>query len=64
VCMDQFLIDLGPGSTVGIGEDVWLIGGPGPDPVTAEDWAAWLGTITYEVTCGIGVRVPRVHLDG
>jgi len=30
--------------------------------VTAEDWAAWLDTITYEVTCGIGARVPRVHL--
>lgn len=63
VCMDQLLVDLGPGATASAGEDVWLIGGPGEDRVTAEDWAAWIGTITYEVTCGIGPRVPRVHLD-
>lgn len=64
VCMDQFLVDLGPGSDARPGDDVWLIGGPDPDRVRAEDWARWLGTITYEVTCGIGARVPRVHLDG
>lgn len=62
VCMDQLLVELGPGSDAAAGDDVWLIGGPGPDPVTAEDWAAWLDTITYEVTCGLGKRVPRVHL--
>ena len=59
VCMDQLVIDLGPGSEVSAGEDVWLLGGPGEAPVTAEDWATWLDTITYEVTCGIGRRVPR-----
>lgn len=63
VCMDQFVVDLGPDATEQAGEDVWLIGGPGPDAVTAADWAAWLDTITYEVTCGIGSRVPRVHLN-
>jgi alanine racemase len=64
VCMDQFMIDLGPGSSAAVDDDVWLIGGPGEDRVTAEDWARWLDTITYEITCGIGARVPRVHLDG
>lgn len=61
VCMDQLVVDLGPGSEVSAGEDVWLIGGPGEDPVTAEDWAAWLDTITYEVTCGLGKRIPRLY---
>ena len=62
VCMDQLLVDLGPGADAEAGDDVWLLGGPAEDPVTAEDWAAWLDTITYEVTCGIGARIPRVHL--
>ena len=61
VCMDQLLVDLGPEGGAP-GDDVWLLGGPSPDRVTAEDWAAWLDTITYEVVCGIGARVPRVHL--
>jgi alanine racemase len=43
---------------------VWLIGGPSTEAVTAADWAHWLDTITYEVTCGIGARVPRVYNDG
>jgi alanine racemase len=62
VCMDQFLVDLGPGATDQPGDDVWLIGGPGPDAVTAADWARWLDTITYEVTCGLGPRIPRIHV--
>ncbi|MGH2927688.1 MAG: alanine racemase C-terminal domain-containing protein [Solirubrobacteraceae bacterium] len=30
----------------------------------AADWAERLGTIAYEVLCGIGPRVPRVHVAG
>ncbi|MGI9017846.1 MAG: alanine racemase [Euzebya sp.] len=67
VCMDQFLVDLGPDAQEQIGQDVWLIGGSDADDparaVTAADWAQWLDTITYEVTCGIGARVPRVYLQ-
>ena len=61
VCMDQMLIDLGP-HQAGTGDEVCLIGRQGDAEVTVDDWAAWLGTITYEITCGIGARVPRVHL--
>jgi alanine racemase len=64
VTMDQLMVDLGPDAVEGIGEDVWLLGGPGPDSVTAADWARWLDTITYEVTCGLGPRLPRRHLGG
>ncbi|MGC8464067.1 MAG: alanine racemase C-terminal domain-containing protein [Acidimicrobiales bacterium] len=28
--------------------------------MTAAEWAEGLGTIPYEVVCGIGARVPRV----
>lgn len=68
VTMDQLVVECGqpgvPGSEVRVGDEVVLIGeqtGPdGPQRITAEDWAARLGTIGYEIVCGISGRVPRV----
>lgn len=60
VSMDQFMVDCGPGSTVAPGEEVVLLGRQGDQEIRAEEWADRLGTITYEVLCGIGSRVPRV----
>jgi len=64
VTMDQLLVDCGPGSAVASGDEVVLIGRQGTEEVTAEDWARRLGTISYEVLCGIGARVPRVYTGG
>ena len=61
VCMDQFLVDLGDR---GGADRVALIGEVDGVRVTAEDWAAWLSTISYEVVTGIGPRVPRVYRGG
>jgi alanine racemase len=61
ISMDQLTVDLGPGGEEGVGEEVVLIGAQGGERVLAEEVAAWRGTISYEVTCGIGPRVPRVH---
>ena len=63
VCMDQTLLDVGS-LPVAVGDEVCLIGCQGDAQVTADDWAAWLGTINYEITCGIGSRVPRVYVEG
>jgi alanine racemase len=41
-----------------------LIGRQGDETVTADEWAGRLGTIAYEVVCGISARVPRVYVDG
>jgi len=41
-----------------------LLGAQDDERVTADEWAERLGTIAYEVTCGIGARVPRVHVGG
>ena len=62
VTMDQITVDCGPNSAVAPGDEVVLIGGQGREAITAADWAARLDTISYEVLCGIGPRVPRVHL--
>ena len=61
VTMDQLLVDCGPGAAVTPGDEVVLIGRQGAEEVTAAEWAGHLGTIVYEVLCGIGTRVPRVH---
>ena len=58
VTMDQILLDLGD-APVEVGDEVVLIGRQGDVEVTATDWADRLGTIPYEIVCGIGPRVPR-----
>jgi alanine racemase len=62
VTMDQLMVDCGD-DDVAVGDEVVLIGeqdGPdGPQRIRAEDWADRLGTIGYEVVCGIGARVAR-----
>jgi alanine racemase len=59
VSMDNVTIDLGPDSEVQPGEEAVLIGAQGEDAILAEELAARLGTINYEVTCAISARVPR-----
>ncbi len=59
VTMDQILVDCGPDSGVRPGDDVVLLGSQGDEEVSADEWARRLGTISWEVLCGIGPRVPR-----
>jgi alanine racemase len=59
VSMDNVTIDLGPETEVEPGDEAVLIGAQGDDAILAEEVAARLGTINYEVTCGISARVPR-----
>jgi alanine racemase len=59
ICMDQCVVDLGPdGAGIVPGDDVLVFGeGPGGAALMAEK----LGTIPYEIICGIGKRVPRIY---
>jgi alanine racemase len=59
VSMDNITIDLGAGTVVVPGDEAVLIGSQGEDAIRAEELAARLDTINYEVTCGISARVPR-----
>lgn len=59
VTMDQLMVDVGD-ADVSIGDEVVLLGEQGGDRIRAEDWADRLGTIGYEVVCGISARIPRV----
>lgn len=60
VTMDQIVVECGANSGVSVGDEVVLIGRQGGASLGASDWAAVLGTISYEVLCGIGPRVTRV----
>ena len=64
VTMDQLMVDCGPDAGVAPGDEVTLIGRQGAEEITATEWAAALGTIGYEVLCGIGARVPRRFRSG
>jgi alanine racemase len=59
VSMDNITIDLGPETKVEPGAPAVLIGAQGAEQISAEEIAAQLETINYEVTCGISARVPR-----
>jgi len=60
VSMDNITVDLGD-EPVERGVEAVLIGARGGERILAEELAARLGTINYEVTCGISSRVPREH---
>ena len=61
VTMDQILVDCGDDEGVLPGDEVVLLGRQGTEQITAWDWASQVGTIAYEVLCGIGPRVPKVY---
>ena len=60
--MDQLMIDVGAGTDLRVGDVVTLLGRDGPERVRAEDWAERLGTIGYEIVCGLSARVARHHV--
>jgi alanine racemase len=60
VSMDNITVDLGD-EPVETGTEAVLIGARGGERILAEDVAARLATINYEVTCGISSRVPREY---
>ncbi|MFL6229344.1 MAG: alanine racemase [Pyrinomonadaceae bacterium] len=64
VSMDLTIIDVT--DVLGVSQDdaVTLIGADGGLSISAEDVARDAGTISYEITCGVGARVPRVFKSG
>jgi alanine racemase len=65
ICMDQFMVDLGPDATDVAERDEAVLFGPGTrgEPM-AQDWADLLGTIHYEVVTSPRGRVIRTYCGG
>lgn len=62
ICMDQCMIDVSSVPEAMVGDTVTLIGEDGRDAILAEELAALMDTIPYEVICGLSKRVTRVYL--
>jgi alanine racemase len=60
VSMDTITIEVAD-APVEPGDDVVLLGRQGSERVLAEEWARRIGTINYEITCGLTARVPRAY---
>ncbi|HEY7720279.1 MAG TPA: alanine racemase [Pedococcus sp.] len=61
VCMDQFVLDLGPDFDGSAGETVVLFGRGADGEPTAQDWAVATDTINYEIVTRVGARIPRSY---
>lgn len=77
VCMDQFMVDLGPaegspgtptarsGQAPAIPGDIATLFGSGVrGEALADDWAQAAGTINYEIVTHLGAHIPRIYRDG
>jgi alanine racemase len=60
--MDQLVVDVGD-DDVKLGDEVVLLGRDGGEFITADDWARWGNTISWEILGRVGARVPRVVVD-
>jgi alanine racemase len=64
VSMDNVTVDVGSPPGAAVGDVATLIGEQEGERITAEEVARRLGTINYEVTCGLLPRVPREYVRG
>lgn len=63
ITMDQLMIDASSLPDLKVGEVVTLLGQEGTATISAEAWAATVGTISYEIVCGFKHRLPRVLIN-
>jgi alanine racemase len=63
VSMDNITVDLARDPDVRPGERATLIGSQAGERILAEELARTLGTINYEITCGLTGRVPRRYQE-
>jgi alanine racemase len=62
--MDQMLFDITSVPEAQESDVITLIGKDGEKELYLADWAQKLGTLTYEVACGLRVRLPRIYICG
>ena len=62
ICMDQFMVDITEIPNTNIGDEVIIMGTNGNISITANEIAKIVDTISYEIVCMIGKRVPRQYI--
>jgi alanine racemase len=63
ICMDQFVIDITDVTNPQVGDEVVLIGHQGDGFISAEEVGALAGTISIEILCGLGKRMPTIYTE-
>jgi alanine racemase len=64
VSMDNITLDVTETPDTAVGDEVLLLGASGAERITADEVAELAGTISYDVTCSVTARVPRVYRGG
>jgi alanine racemase len=62
VCMDMMMADVTDVPGAATGDEVVLLGQQGAERIDADELAARAGTISYEILCAVGKRVPRRYV--
>ena len=62
ICMDQCMVDVTDVPNVKVGDEVILMGTDGKNTILADDIAKATGTISYEILCAFGQRLPKVYV--
>jgi alanine racemase len=61
VCMDFIMVDVTDIPRVSVGDEVVLMGRQGRERITTEEIAEKINSVSYDVLCSIGKRVPRIY---
>ena len=61
VCMDMLMADVTDIPGAEVGDTVTLFGTDGGETITADELAEKIGTIGYEIVCGISRRVELIE---
>ncbi len=62
ICMDMCMLDVTDLPETKVGDVVTVFGNGADGGPTAAELAELAGTIPYELTCGISLRVPRIYI--
>lgn len=61
ICMDQIMVEVPRGLTVGIGDEAVIVGCQGKETVFLDSLAVAADTINYEIACALGMRMAREY---
>ena len=64
ICMDMTLVDVSHIPDVRVGDEVVLFGRQEGAQISVDELSSKIGTINYEIVCGISKRVPRIYIRG
>jgi alanine racemase len=63
ICMDSTLIDVTDHPEIKVGDEAVIFGHQNKACIRVEETAEKCGTISYELLCAVGQRVPRIYID-